>query len=742
MRFTSAKFFAIIFSIIIVASVTVLPTVVHAVGETALEQQALAKSNALDLVECGGFWDVLTISCIVPQLTYYLLYIPAVGLLALSGYIFDFVLSLSIDHTFINQAFVSELWKIIRDFSNMIFIFILLYAGIQTILGFGKWQQTILQVVIVALLVNFSMFFTKVVIDAGNILAIGVYEGMGATKVAGIDRPHKTEAMGKVQERTVSATLVNSLSPQQFAKLSANNRGAAVTIFIIASIVCAYAAFIFAKASLLFVGRLIAFWFLMAVSPFALISMALPKGNIWQWWTNTLINQAFVAPVFLIFIYFILTAIKGLDKVLVNNNVSESYFDAIVIPIVVTSMIIYALQRALGIAKDMSGKFGGIGADALGKVMSSFPMGMAGGLALGGGAALLRRTVGSSANKVLKSGALQQMTINPNSSLARFTGRTLHGVAEKAQTSTFDARNTDAMKWALKNAGKELGGAKINFGKVDNKGGYKGALEQAEKDAKAQAEKMKVTDAEKAIEAAKIDPKYKEAKEKEDEHLRAQTRTTIAHDEAKSNLENTNEWKEHQSLEKNIASKRSNFKSTSENLVKKIEDLKKKQAAEKWPDEKDKLQEEIIKTEEEGKRAQAELAKEEQKLIDAKDAYEKTVENIKLKETTEEFNWAKDKYEETKKIIKDTEKKLEYWEDEENQQRRQFSADNSMNSFLSSNRYFVSKVDRASVVKKIRKGDDKEKKKEEKRVKDLIKYLNEKEKKEAKEEKPEEEKKE
>lgn len=743
MRFTSAKFFAIIFSILMVASVAVVPTFIYAVDETAIEQEALNKVSSLKLIDCNSSIIWSGMDCLVPQLAYFLLYIPAMGLLMLGGYIFDFVLSLSIDHNFIDQPFVNKLWGIIRDFSNMIFIFVLLYTGVQTIFGMGKWQQTIIKVVIVALLVNFSMFFTKVVIDAGNILAVGIYQGMGATKVAGIDRPHKTEKMGNVPERTVSATLVNALNPQQFSKLSADNKSGAATIFVISAIVCAFAAYIFVKASLLFIGRIIAFWFLMAISPFALISMALPKGNIWGWWTNTLINQSFVAPVFLIFIYFIMTAIKGLDTVLMSgDNTGKSFFDSIVISVVVTVMVIYALKRALGVAEDMSDKFGKIGADAIGKAMSSFPMGMAGGLALGGGAALLRRTVGSSANKVLKSGALQQMTINPNSRLARFTGRTLHGVAEKAQTSTFDARNTDAMKWALKNAGKELGGANINLGKVGNKGGYKGALEQSEKDAKAQAEKMKVTDAEKAIEAAKIDPKYKEAKEKEDEHLRAQTRTTIAHDEAKSNLENTNEWKEHQSLEKNIASKRSNFKSTSENLVKKIEDLKKKQAAEKWPDEKDKLQEEIIKTEEEGKRAQAELSKEEQKLIDAKDAYEKTVENIKLKETTEEFNWAKDKYEETKKIIKDTEKKLEYWEDEENQQRRQFSADNSMNSFLSSNRYFVSKVDRASVVKKIRKGDDKEKKKEEKRVKDLIKYLNEKEKKEAKEEKPEEEKKE
>ncbi|OHA82546.1 MAG: hypothetical protein A3B07_02930 [Candidatus Yonathbacteria bacterium RIFCSPLOWO2_01_FULL_43_27] len=738
MRFTSAKFFAIIFSIIIVSSVVVLPTFVHAVGETALEQQAFAKSNALDLVECGGIFSDLKVSCIVPQLTYYLLYIPAMGLLALSGYIFDFVLSLSIDHTFINQSFVSELWKIIRDFSNMIFIFILLYTGVQTIFGMGKWQQTIIKVVIVALLVNFSMFFTKVVIDAGNILAVGVYEGMGATKVDGIDRPHKSTAMGDVKERTISATLVNALNPQQFATLSANNRGAAVTIFIVAAVVCAYAAFIFIRASLLFVGRLIAFWFLMAISPFALISMTLPKGNIWGWWTNTLINQAFVAPVFLILIYFILKAITGLKTVLGNGgNVSETYFDAIVIPIVMTVMVVYALQRALGVAKDMSGKFGGIGADALGKIMSSFPMGMA----LGGGAALLRTSVGSRAGKLSDSGKFKQMSSNPNSALARFTGRTLQSLTDKAHNSSFDVRNADTVKWATKNA-KSAFDVKIDLGKAEGKGGYKAALEKAEKDAKAEAEKMKVTSTEKENEAARMDSRYREAKEQEEAHTKAQFRTESAHKEAEKNLQNTKEWKEHENIKNNTETARSSFKSAEGSLVKKIDDLKKRQAETKIPELQSSLQEEITNTEEEIKKAKEDLDKEEQKLIDAKNAYEKTVENIKLNEAKDERDWAVKKYKETKEIIEETEKAVEVWEDQENRQRRGFSAENSMNSVFSSTKYYLSKEDRASVIKKVRKGDDKEKKKQEKFMKDLRKSMEEKEAKESKEEKPEEGKKE
>src|SRR3989344_1977442 len=368
-----------------------------------------------------------------------------------------------------------------------------------------------------------------------------------------------------------------------------------------------------------------------------------------------------------------------------------------------TVMVVYALQRALGVAKDMSGKFGGIGADALGKIMSSFPMGMA----LGGGAALLRTSVGSRAGKLSDSGKFKQMSSNPNSALARFTGRTLQSLTDKAHNSSFDVRNADTVKWATKNA-KSAFDVKIDLGKAEGKGGYKAALEKAEKDAKAEAEKMKVTSTEKENEAARMDSRYREAKEHEEAHTKAQFRTESAHKEAEKNLQNTKEWKEHENIKNNTETARSSFKSAEGSLVKKIDDLKKRQAETKIPELQSSLQEE----------------------------------NIKLNEAKDERDWAVKKYKETKEIIEETEKAVEVWEDQENRQRRGFSAENSMNSVFSSTKYYLSKEDRASVIKKVRKGDDKEKKKQEKFMKDLRKSMEEKEAKESKEEKPEEGKKE
>src|SRR3989344_7893556 len=68
----------------------------------------------------------------VPVFTYYILYIPASWMLVGGAYVFDAMLMLSIDSKFVQHDFIDTSWKVVRDFSNMAFIFVLLYTGIST----------------------------------------------------------------------------------------------------------------------------------------------------------------------------------------------------------------------------------------------------------------------------------------------------------------------------------------------------------------------------------------------------------------------------------------------------------------------------------------------------------------------------------------------------------------------------------------------------------------------------------
>src|SRR3989344_7156265 len=115
----------------------------------------------------------------------------AVGILTLmsfitgiAGYFLNFVLQYTIVDMQTNLSGLTGIniaWKVMRDLMNMAFIFLLVYEGIKMIIGLSdttKVKKFISMIVLASLLVNFSLFFTKVLIDASNVVTIGFYKAV------------------------------------------------------------------------------------------------------------------------------------------------------------------------------------------------------------------------------------------------------------------------------------------------------------------------------------------------------------------------------------------------------------------------------------------------------------------------------------------------------------------------------------------------------------------------------------
>ena len=83
-------------------------------------------------------------------------------------FVYYFTNSSSYDNEFVEKG-----WGAVRDVANIFFILMLLYVAIKTVLSLNVTDNKRLVgvIIIVALLINFSLFTTKVVIDASNILA-------------------------------------------------------------------------------------------------------------------------------------------------------------------------------------------------------------------------------------------------------------------------------------------------------------------------------------------------------------------------------------------------------------------------------------------------------------------------------------------------------------------------------------------------------------------------------------------
>jgi len=437
-----------------------------------------------------------TLTDCVPVFVYYLFYKPASFILVGGAYVFDAMLMLSIDSKFVQQDFIDTSWKVVRDFSNMAFIFVLLYTGIATMLGTHGWAKTVRNVVIIALLINFSLFFTKIIIDAGNILAVGIYESMGQPKPStGLNGTHIVAGKSSLEERDISARLAKAFQPQSFIRTTEKIPALdAIIVFIISGVVSIFAGYIFFKAALLFIGRLLAFWFLMIISPFAFISITFPKGNKFQGWLDALVSQAFVAPVFLFLVYLIMQVINsqildGLIENPVDASLKSFTFDKVLMPVIIATLVIMALKFALEFSEKMAGDFGKLGAS-----MAGAAMGIAGGLALGGTALAGRAVGGKLAAKAFEGGTMQKWAASEKTGLLGAAQRNLgmRGTMalDTARSASWDARNVGLLSKGIKATG-------VDVGKAGGKGGYVQGEKDWVKEQKKKAALMELTSDEK-----------------------------------------------------------------------------------------------------------------------------------------------------------------------------------------------------------------------------------------------------
>ena len=228
-------------------------------------------------------------------------------------------------------------WKTFRDLGNIFFIFILLYIAISTILRLNgsDTKKLLTSVIIVALLVNFSMFFAEVIIDGTNILALTFLSKITVTGKSG-NVNLVASATNYADGGLASAYLQNlglgnfygppaatNSQPQGTANsnipaFNQNNWISVLFVAFLTAIVMFVVGFVMLISSILFVIRYVVFIFLLILSPLAFVGSILPKTKAMisdKWW-KTLFDQSLFAP-----IYFMLSwaTIKVMQGVVGNS---------------------------------------------------------------------------------------------------------------------------------------------------------------------------------------------------------------------------------------------------------------------------------------------------------------------------------------------------------------------------------------------------------------------------------------
>ncbi len=353
---------------------------------------------------------------------YYLILYPSGKFAQLTARLLDFFIAYSIDSNSYgggNGQFVTKGWGVIRDIANVFFIFTLLYIAIRHILQMGSsdTKKLLTSLIIAALLINFSLFFSKVIIDGGNVLARVFWNNI---EVVNDDHPDGENV------HSISQALVSKINPQKILgsdlftpdqqpgqPLGTMTIGYSFFVMAIAAFVNITIGVVFLSTFLLFVARVIGLWFLMIFSPIAFASFALPGGGSflgqfgWSGWRDNILKLSFMAPVFLFFLFLTVMFLQIILSTPIVEEDTTHKLMAVLIPFIA---VIVILQRAKSVASDMAGEFGKSLTSAVGKMVGGALAvgGVVGGAAMGASAFGMRYFVGGSASRELKSGVHQE----------------------------------------------------------------------------------------------------------------------------------------------------------------------------------------------------------------------------------------------------------------------------------------------------------------------------------------------
>jgi hypothetical protein len=376
--------------------------------------------------------------------------------------------------------FVRNGWAAIRDVANIFFIVALLYIAIKTILSLNTTnnKKILSTIVIVALLINFSLFFTQVIIDGTNILAKVFYNNINSKY-----EDKTPTATGQIGQKSISIGLIDKFDPQKIISQETYNANMGTVLFICVTLLLiamvGYATYIFLTVGLLFVGRVIMLWISMIFAPIAFASYAIPfeiPGIGHKEWWKSLLENAFLAPLFIFMLYIIVMFAGFLNKI-VDFKADSSLIQKMMSVFIPFIILMVLLMKAKDIAVKYSGEIG----KALQKG-GAMITGLALGAATGGMAFAGRATVGRLGNKLAESKFAKDN--------GRF-GRMLGDMGKTAGKSSFDIRRTAAGKGLSKATGMNLESSKA-LGLGSKEGGYeKYKKEKIEKRQK-RAESLKV----------------------------------------------------------------------------------------------------------------------------------------------------------------------------------------------------------------------------------------------------------
>jgi hypothetical protein len=462
----------------------------------------------------------------------YGIYYLAELIAALFGQLFDFFIGYSVTSSSYTYGFAVTGWKLVRDISNIFFIIIMVWTGFSAVFDTSNtsMKKVVPALIINALLINFSLFATRVVIDISNITARMFYsqmlvcENVNKDPTSGKCIPGKTKT-GAGGYWPLSEAIIGAFNPQKIFQASVLQQSLTVpgdsasnfdaqnvnlnktklsetdsanyfaAICLIGAFIMIVVAIMFFKVTFLFVGRVVGLYVCMIFSPFAFLSRDIPMlGGIdrlrWTDWLKELTNYALLAPIFIFFLYIIYTLLSSNFAQEIATTIlspgSTNVFELIISTAVPMAIIYFLMQAAQKAAEKYAGEIGksiqGFGAQITGLAL---------GAATGGAALMGGRVIGGLAKKADESTiGVGIRNLASKKGLAGWTGRKLQQGVNATRSGSFDLRQTSVGQGFFKQLGvntdqkalNALSGVGLGLGVDQRKGGLEADIKRRQED--------------------------------------------------------------------------------------------------------------------------------------------------------------------------------------------------------------------------------------------------------------------
>lgn len=289
---------------------------------------------------CWTSWtSVPDVGCIVRSMLSIIGAIPAaIGAwtLTVSGILFNWLIYYTIiifgDGTngFLTSGVVDGInlvWTVFRDIANIIIIGMFAFVAISIILGNQKYgeKKLIARVLIVAILINFSLLFTKIIVDASNFVALQFYKAVDLPANEGgsfsVSNGQSQQAQAGIAGRFIQHMGITSAG-NVYAAVDkvAINQGVGISILygLFVGTIFLAAAAVFLYGSFLLISRAILILFLMMTASLAFASYLIPSLSEstygWGTWWKSLINVSIFAPLLMMFLWATLTISEAFAK--------------------------------------------------------------------------------------------------------------------------------------------------------------------------------------------------------------------------------------------------------------------------------------------------------------------------------------------------------------------------------------------------------------------------------------------